>query len=298
MRKLLGTLFNQRAIMLGFSLLMGALAVYLAMAWKRTEEQKLALERQQMKAEYRAPVDVVVAAKDLEEGTALEPTHLKTAAIPEAFVQPYSARTVGDVVGRVTMAPVAEGEQLLLNKLRRPDAVPRDATLSRLTPKGKRAVTIAVDTISGVGGFIQPGDAVDVLWTIRVPSPGQATIPTSQPQGDLVTLTLFQDVPVLAVGGQIKPQAMRPSAADTVTLALTPQETSFLLFAREQGRIQLSLRSGTDSGQVPVTPANINSLMEMLVVGGAPQPAGRGAGQKQVEVYRGLERDVVSLPEE
>lgn len=285
----------KRVLPLAFAVVMGLLAVGLVRQYLAQQRQTLARERARLAADYQAPIDVLVAARDIPGGTALDAGHVTLQPVPEKFVQPYAARAAGEVLGRITVAPMAEGEQILLNKIRRPESAPRDATLSAMTPKGKRAVTIGVDAITGVGGFVRPGDAVDVLWTIQLPQAGQP-----QSQGQVVTLTLFQEVPVLAVGQETLATArQRPEGGGrndyTVTLALTPQETSFLLFAREQGRIQLSLRARSDSGPVAVAPANINTLMETVL--GVPS-GGQARGPKQVEVYKGLKRDVVLLPEE
>jgi len=281
----------KRLVPLAFALAMGLAAVMLLRQYLGQQRQAVEQERRRLAADYQAPIEVVVAAKDLTAGVALEPSHLKMAPVPEKFVQPYAVRSPDELLGRLTLAPIAEDEQVLLNKVRRAEeAPPRDATLAGLMPKGKRAVTIAVDAITGVGGFVRPGDKVDILWTIQIPQPGQS-------QGQVVTMTLFQEVPVLAVGqetvGRARQQAER-SADYTVTLALNPQETSFLLFAREQGKIQLSLRSKAETGPVAVVPANINTLMETVL--GAPASSARAP--RQVEVYKGLKRDVVQLPEE
>ena len=282
----------RRLLPLVFAAAMGLVAVVLVHQHLSRQQRALELERKRLMADYQEPIEVVVAARDLEPATVLEPAHLTMARVPEKFVQPYASGSPQGLLGMVTLVPLAEGEQVLLNKVRRPEEVPTGSTLSALTPKGKRAVTIAVDTITGVGGFVRPGDAVDVLWTFKLPA-------ASQQESQVVTLTLFQDVPVLAVGQELTEAAKRPvakqeEAGQTVTLALSPQETAFLLFAREQGRIQLSLRSSFDRGsQTAVAPANINTLMDaQLGVQRAP------AATHRVEVYKGLKRDIVVLSEQ
>jgi len=285
----------RRVLPLIFALIMGLASVAIMREVIVKERRALAIERKKLYAEYQAPVEVIVAATDIPQDATLEPAHLKKAAVPERFAQPYAVGSPAELLGKVALAPIAEGEQVLLNKVRSADAVPATATLSSLTPKGKRAVTIGVDAITGVGGFVRPGDAVDVLWTIQIP----AATPGQSEQGQLVTVTLFQEVPVLAVGREIVGRSTQTSEASnqyTVTLALTPQETSFLLFAREQGRIQLSLRSNEEKGPVAVVPANITALMQAMFgdVAAAPEPKPR----REVEVYKGLERDVVLLPDD
>ena len=284
----------KRAMPLVFAGVMGLLAVSFMRHYLRQERQKLERERQRLTADYKNPVEVVIAAKDLPQGLPLEVAHLTTVGVPEQFVQPYAVSSPRDVLGKVTIAPIAEGEQILLTKVRRPEDVPVDATLSGLTPKGKRAVTIGVDAITGVGGFVRPGDTVDILWSFKLPQPGQS-------EGQVVTLTLFQDVPVLAVGRDIVGRATKTAETSpdyTVTLALTPQETSVVLFAREQGRIQLSLRSRLEGDErVAIAPTSITTILESQL--GIKAPAGQAAAPavKTVEIYRGMKRDVVTLSE-
>ena len=290
----------RRLLALVFAAVCGVGAVMLLQKTLAEQRRALAEERKQLLANYQRPIEVIVAGKDLADGVTLDAASLKTALVPEKFAQPYVARSPADVLGLVTVAPMAEGEQVLINKVRRPEAAPKDATLSALTPEGKRAITIAVDAITGVGGFVRPGDAVDILWTIQLPQEGQRA-------SQVVTLTLFQNVSVMAVGtdmvGRGKTRAAAsPEETRTVTLALTPQETSFLLFAREQGRIQLSLRAKADTNEVAIAPANINTLMERVLaqqgpLPGTPPPKPTKSA-RQVEVYKGLQRDVVLLPEE
>lgn len=281
----------KRILPVAFAVTMGLVAVGLTRQYLQQERRKLQREWQRLAENYKNPIEVVVASKDLTEGTTIEAAQLKMASIPDRFVQPYATRSPQDLLGKVTVAPIAEGEQILLNKLRRPEQVPIGATLSALTPKGKRAVTIGVDAMSGVGGFVRPGDTVDLLWSFKLPGGGGQ-------EGQVVTMALFQDVPVLAVGREMLGQAKQ--AAETaneyaVTLAMTPQETSFLLFAREQGRIQLSLRSRLGGeGAVAMVPANINSLLEsQLGIKAASPPLLPPV--KKAEIYKGLKRDVVVL---
>lgn len=289
----------RRVIPLVFSLAFGLVGVVLARNWYQAQARTFERQKQELLANYKPPVPVVAAAKDLPPDTTIDASHLTTIGVPPPFIQPYAARSPNEVVGLVTIAAIAEGEQLLTNKLRRPGAAPMasaDATLSTLTPKGKRAVTIAVDSITGVGGFVRPGDKVDILWTLKLPGDQAAT------------LTLFQEVPVLAVGGEIAgrparrgeegaPAAGSLSVQATVTLAMSPQDTSALLFAREQGRIQLSLRPKLETGQVLVPPANIQTLLAAQL-GIEPTEPPPPQMTRQVEIYKGLKRDVMVLAEE
>ena len=299
---------DRRALLALLAVISMAGAVTLARQWVLQQNRVLALKREELMKLYQAPINVVMASKDIPEGTVIEASSVQMGTVPERFVQPYAARSVQDVVGKATAAPIAKDEQVLSNKLRNADQIPAGSTLSSVTPKGKRAVTIMVDSLTGVGGFVRPGDVVDILWTLKLPGPG------NEKEGQVVTLTVFQDVPVLAIdtemlGRRAAPQAAKAAGGEQkeaqgymVTLALTPQETSFLLFAREQGRLQLSLRARSEDqgSRAKIVPANMNTLLEMQL--GIKQPESPPAAAvpkppRQVEVYKGLKRDVVTLSE-
>lgn len=291
----LADLLRQRVIVLIFAIVCGVAAVGLAIQWRNQQLRRVAELEKKLRENYRDPVEVIVASKDLQNGTILDVSHLATAMVPEKFVQPYAVRNPAEVIGRIAVAPIAEGEQVLATKVRPADEAPSGTTLSSLMPKGRRAVTITVDAMTGVGGFVRPGDMVDVLWTVKQP-------PVEQQEGQMVTLTLFQDVPVLAVGPEAvggrlsrsKETASKEEAQpSTVTLALTPHETALLLYVREQGRIQLSLRARADKGQqVEVPPASMSTLMQsVLGKDAAPLPK----PPRTVEIYKGLERSVVNV---
>jgi pilus assembly protein CpaB len=192
----------------------------------------------------------------------------------------------------VTLAPIARGEQVLRNKLRLEEEVSATDSLASLTPEGKRAVTIGVDALTGAAGLVRPNDHVDVLWGVKVPG---ATAQDSQ----VIFMTIFQDVPVLAVGGQLSSRpgapaaaAAAPGGASTVTLALDAKDAAFLVFAREQGRLQLNIRRPEDVSETPVGPANMNAMMEATL---GLKPAPPPPTPHHVELYKGREREVVVI---
>jgi len=283
-----------------FAGILGFAAVLLLQRYLQQQRQQVAAERQKLLGQYKllSPVDVIVARKDIPEDTMIVGDLLETRSIPQQFVQPYAAVRIMDALGLYTMVPIAKGEQLMTNKLRRTSERPIGDTLSAVTPEGKRAVTIGIDALSGVGGFVRPSDTVDVLWTFQVPQPGTE-------ERELVTLPLFQNVTVLGVGSEIigtRPSAddkqppAAAAAANTVTLALEPQAAAVLLYAREQGQITLVLRSRIEKEQrVEITPANMATVMESVLgteaTGPPPKP------QRSVEVFKGLERSVVAVSE-
>jgi len=283
-----------------FAGILGFAAVLLLQRYLKEQRAALARQRNEILGQYKllSPIDVIVARQDIPEDTMIVGDYLETRSIPQQFVQPYATIRVMDALGLYTKVPIAKGEQLLTNKLRRTSERPLGDTLSAVTPEGKRAVTIGIDALTGVGGFVRPNDTVDVLWTFQVPQSGTK-------EHELVTVPLFQNVSVLGVGNEIigtkasSDQDKRPAPAapaSTVTLALEPQAAAVLLYAREQGQITLLLRSRLEKAQrVEVTPANMATVMESVLGSEATTPPPKP--QRSVEVFKGLERSVVAVSE-
>ena len=159
-----------------FATALGIVAV-LVMQWHIGRQRRaLDLERKKLYATYQAPIEVIVAKQDLPEGTTLAKEHLALRSIPRNFIQPYATTQAVEVLGLVTRAPMAEGEQVLRNKLQRPEEAVLVSSLSRVTPEGMRAVTIGTDALTGVGGFVRPGDVVDILWSFQLPGPDRISV--------------------------------------------------------------------------------------------------------------------------
>lgn len=120
-------------------------------------------------------------------------------------------------------------------------------SLAVKTPPGKRAITIQIDSLSAVGGLINPGDYVDVLAHLNIPSPGAE----SRAKQETITAMIFQKIQVLAIGtnlqmpGQYDAQQKTPNL--WVTFALDPDEAGLMTFAQQNGKVQLVLRSPSET---------------------------------------------------
>lgn len=241
------------------------------------------------------PVPVVVAAQDItKRGTVITEEMITVEHIPGRALQPYAVQDPLEVVGKEPLGPVAQGQQFLRNQL----VVPGTAggTLSTKIPSEQRAISLEVDLLSSVSGFIRPSDHVDILWTFLVPGAGG--------KGEPVTLTLFQNVEVLAVGSQMRAGPASEGAeqareARTITLALKPHDAELLLFAQQQGRFQLSLRPRSDTAQVALPPTTLEALLQQVLPQQAqPPPAPPAKPPKHVEVIRGKSKEIVTLTPE
>ena len=180
-------------------------------------------------------VSVVAASRDLAIGKRIEAGDLRLLMLDRKDLPRGAFLKTADVVNRAVATPISAGELLLNAKLA---AKGSGEGLTALIEPGMRAVSVQINEISGVAGFIQPGTRVDVLFT-RVFS-----------NGDAATTTLLQNVKVIAYGQQLDPavkletgNASKPTVA---TLLVTQQQAQKVVLAEQRGRIQLVLRNGLD----------------------------------------------------
>jgi Flp pilus assembly protein CpaB len=284
---------------------LGSLLIY--SAWTQ-EKAKLAKEIERVKQEEEAAkaarekkkIAILVAARPIAAGVPISADDLVIQEIPAEYKQPGAMNPSDEIMGKTALSPISQGEQILKNKLGAPPE--KSKTITEMTPKGKRAVPVAVDNIASLAGLIQPGDYVDAL-AIITPPPGSniytivnrsAGLEDSKNEQKAVTLPLFQHVQILAIGADTGgPRGMSRGGANTVTLSLTPQESALASFILEQGKIRLVMRSETDVAQPEVAPVNWNNLFEYLY----PKAREEGKLPATVEIYRGLQKEVVPLSE-
>jgi Flp pilus assembly protein CpaB len=143
-----------------------------------------------------------------------------------------------------------------------------DATVfSVITPPGKRAVTIMIDSLSAVGGLINPGDFVDIIAQLKIKDPQDPKKPFQE-----ITSVLFQNIQVLAVGANFKPvgnaqlyEAQQRARSLNVTLALAPEEAGLLTFTQTNGKLLLSLRSPAEKETQALKVASWGTLSEYVL---------------------------------
>lgn len=283
-------------------------AVYLIKVYTDQQRQVIIEDaRKKIERIQTEQVPVLVAVRDIPKDSAIEKDSVGAAIIPIQHVQPQAATSLDRVAGMIAAVPISRGEQITLNKLMSSKEITTTGgSLAMVTPIGKRAVTISVDNISGVGGMIRPGDYVDIL--------AMAAIPVSTPEGKEVSqsaaVPLFQNVLVLAIGqetgaaspvegGRYQKEEKR-EASPLITFALSPQEANFLAFVQEQAKIRLSLRSPADAKVELLQPASWDSLFQYLMPRelleakekekiAEPEPG------EYIEIYRGLSKDKILL---
>ena len=178
-------------------------------------------------------VDVVVAAKPLEFGTDLTPNALKTVKWPANALPEGSFQTIEDVIGsdrRVALRAIAVEEPVLKEKI---SGFGGRASLSQIIDEGYRAVAVRVTDVSGAGGFVLPGDRVDVVSTIS---------PTSN-RLDTVTNILLENIRVLAIDQEADESTSGAVVAKAATLEVLPEDAQKLALASNIGTLSLSLRN-------------------------------------------------------
>ncbi|MBO8126927.1 MAG: Flp pilus assembly protein CpaB [Firmicutes bacterium] len=243
-------------------------------------------------------VRVVVAREDIPSKTSLTAEMVAYAEIPEEAVLPGSIRNMEDVIGAVTKSPLLAGEVLNQNRLWEKGVTPG---LTFQIPPGKRAITIGVNEVIGVAGFVKPGDYVDVLATME------------NERGQDVTNTILQHVQVLAIAQETEDkEGGKPKVATTLTLAVTLDEAARLTLAEERGVLRIVLRPAEQHDRLrtaPVTiedvlnaynPAPVRQVVDPEPV--APKVIIRRLPQeppapviRQVEVIRGTVKEIVQV---
>jgi len=296
----------QKRLPLIIALACGIWAILLLNSYLKRRETEIweRIKQVQRQAQPAQPASqkgiVLVAGKDIPPQVPITPADLLIKEIPLEYIQPGAVGSLDEVIGQIASTPIAAGEQILKTKLLPPGKIGK--SLSEITPVGKRAVNVSVDNMASIANLIRPGDYVDVLALIALPETAdQSGAKSSAPR----LISLFQNVEVLAVGGEFvapsqmsqtakKEQAKAISAGSgTVTLALSPQEAVLLSFVQEHGKIKLTLRSSEDTQKEAIKPADWDTLFQYLY----PAKYG-GEGQRPVvEVYRGLNKEIVPLTE-
>ena len=178
---------------------------------------------------------VVVAAADLDIGAELGRDDIRIIDWPANAVPKDAFSDPKDVMGRGLIMPVIQNEPILPIKLASKDA---GAGLPPAIPPGLRAVSVRVNEVIGVAGYVLPGTRVDVV----------ATLNPSDKHGDITSKVILNNVQVVAAGTKIDRETdkNKPTPVTVVTLLVAPEESERLTLASNEGKIQLALRNPLD----------------------------------------------------
>jgi pilus assembly protein CpaB len=220
-----------------------------------------------------ATLQVIVAKRDLQMGTRLQPDMLETILWPKAAAIKDPLTKLDDALNRVVQMPVLRGEPLLLSKLA---PAGEKGGLSSVLTQGQRAVTVKVNEIVGVAGFALPGNYVDVM----------VNAPDNQNQS--VSKIVIERIQVLAVAQDVSSNENKPRVVNAVTLQVTPQQAEQIDLARSVGTLSLVLRSQSDNTPVQTTGARKPDLLQPASYSLLPRPVAvstlpKSAPRKRVE---------------
>jgi pilus assembly protein CpaB len=214
---------------------------------------------------------VVVASTDLAFGHRLRGEHLREAPWPVEARPEGSFETIEELLGdpreeRVVLKAMSKGEPVMTNKV---SGFGARATLSIKLEDGKRAFSIRVNDVSGVAGFLLPGDRVDVLLTRQIGN-----------TRDLVTDVILQNTVVLGIDQLSEEDREKPHVARTATVEVTPRDAQKLALAMQAGTLSLALRNVAAADEPKLHTVNIGDVVGRA----APE-----AAKPTVRVLRGSE---------
>jgi pilus assembly protein CpaB len=262
-------------IALGLAVVFGALAVWLANQWLST---RAAQQEKVVRTDAVPLTKIVVAGRDLEIGTPLSDQNLTIAQWPKANVPQGAFEDIKQVEGRVAVSRLAAGQPLRAAELAAPGS---GAGLVALIPEGKRAMSIRVDEVIGVGGFILPNTYVDV---IAVGDPQSGTQREAK--------TILKKIKVLAIAQETTTEEGKANVVRTATMEVAPKDAEKLALQTHQGSIHLVLRNPLDEEVEEEKPVVTRVVVKKVA---APRVYTPKPNPFEVEVIRGSARQEVKF---
>jgi pilus assembly protein CpaB len=267
--------------MIAFAVVFGLLAVFLAQSWlaSQTEIRMRNLDAQKKPLTTRT---IVVAAQPLQFGVELNNGVLREVPWPEASLPEGAFATMSDLLSggkRVVLSPLEINEPVLAVKITGPG---QRATLSAIVRPGMKAVTIRVNDVEGVGGFVLPGDRVDVVLTRQLDNKGATTE------------VVLQNTRVLAVDQSADERTAKAAVAKAVTLEVDTTGAQKISLASSVGTLSLMLRKAGEMASEKTRKITLNDL-------GSPEPGApidRDTSVTTVSVTRAANRQDYTVPVE
>ena len=202
----------------------------------------------QAQAAEEKTMPVVVATQDMTFGTKLEPEHVKVVEYPTSALPKGYYSSPDSVLSQSTRVFVMEGEPILSSKL---SAV--GGGLSLRIPENMRAISLSVNEITGVNGFVLPGDRVDVLVTVDNIDGSNVS----------VTKTILQDIEVLASGSKTETKKNQQITVQSMTLLVDPKGAESLALGLHQGQVHVVLRNPVDDKIVESRPTDTRQVLDL-----------------------------------
>jgi pilus assembly protein CpaB len=206
-----------------------------------------------------AQKQIVVAARALPVGAMIDRDSLKMRAAPESMAPAGAFTKVDDVLDRPVISPIQADEPVVEARIAEKGS---GIGLAPLIPSGMRAISVRVNDVVGVAGFVLPGMRVDVLVTGRPPN-----------HADTITRTVLQNIQVLSAGQTIQTDGKSQAiVAPVVTLLVNPQDAEALTLANNEGHIQLVLRNSADRQLMATRGRQLHEIFGVAPAEGAAAP--------------------------
>jgi pilus assembly protein CpaB len=234
-------------VMIGFAVVFGLLAVFIAQVWLNNQA---AMRAKSMQSDVKpaATQTIVVAAQPLRFGAELNASMLKEMLWPDQALPAGAFHKIKDVLSggrRVVLTAIESNEPVLTLKI---TGAGERATLSALVHPGMKAVTIRVNDVEGVGGFVLPGDRVDVVLTRQID------------KGSATTQVVLQNARVLAVDQTADDRAAKATVAKSVTLEVNTVEAQKVWLASSVGNLSLLLRKAGETAETKTRKITLSDL--------------------------------------
>jgi pilus assembly protein CpaB len=267
-------------VMVAFAVVFGLLAVFIAQAWLngQAERRLRSLEAQKKPVTTNT---LVVASQRLPFGVELGREHLREVPWPAEAMPQGAFATINDLLSagkRVVLAPVEANEPVLAIKVTGPG---QRATLSAIVGEGMKAVSVRVNDVEGVGGFVLPGDRVDVVLTRQLE------------KGNATTEVVLQNARVLAVDQSADDRASKAAVAKAVTLEVDTVGAQKIWLAASVGSLSLLLRKAGEVSAEPTRRVTLDDLSKPERI--LPQ---KNQSVTSVSVQRGGQRQSYEVPVE
>ena len=226
-------------VLAGLAAALAALVVHSVLRSKDAELQKAKL----------ATADIVVAARELPIGTKLQFTDVRMVRWPRDSMPAGAFTDAPSIVGSIVKAETVENEPIVASRVYTGDTA---GILSLVIPPAMRAMSVAVDEVSDIAGFVLPHARVDVLVALREQGkPGE-----SEPRSKIV----LENVEVLAVA-QTTEHKDKPQVEKVVTLLVTPEEAERLALASQEGSLRLALRNLNDEKIIATQGSTVSAML-------------------------------------
>ena len=227
-------------------------------------------------------VPIVIATQPLDRGVALQPGFLKVVGFPADAAPANAFHGIAELTGskdqqRLVLRAMVANEPVLASNVSGPGG---KLNLSSTVSTGMRAVSLRSGDVAGVGGFVLPGDRVDVLLT-RAESAGGGAVNT-------LTQVLAENVRVLGVDQSDNDQADKPVVSRAITVEVTPEQAQSISLGQAIGTVSLTLRRVADDGALVRKATAVSDL-------GGPRKVAKGPSGPAVRVVRGTEASRFSL---